>query len=459
MSGWRYTLSELAGFVGAARPERDAGFTAVSTDTRTIKAGEVFFALSGEKFDGNTFVADAFAKGAVAAVTTRVVPGGPCLIVKDPLKALQQFASKHRATFTGPLIAITGSVGKTTTKDFAAAVLGTKFRTARTEGNLNNDIGVPRTLLNLDATTQAAVVEMGANHKGEIADLCRMARPTESTITSIGEAHLEGFGSIDDVEKAKGEIAEALEPGGTFYVNADHPRCRRVAEQRCRARKVYVGREGDVAIRECRYGDDGDMLLTIDPIGTLKLPLGVRAHATNVALAVAMGLQHGVTEFEDALRDACKNARRFKVFAVGPLTVLDDSYNANPVSVRAALDALGERPVTGTRLAALGDMLELGADSGAYHSEIGRHAAKAGVKHLFVRGTFAQSMVDGARSAGVPHVEVIDSHQAMAEAIMAATSPGDCLLVKGSRGMQMEKVIEHLRERYSGSPGAANGPA
>ncbi len=458
MSGWRYALSDLAGFVGAARPEKDAAFTAVSTDTRTIKPGEVFFALSGENFDGNAFVADAFAKGAVAAVTTRAIPGGPCLIVKDPLAALQQFASRHRATFSGPLIAITGSCGKTTTKDLAAAVLGTKLRTAKTEGNLNNDIGVPRSLLNIDPATQAVIIEMGANHKGEIAGLCRMARPTESTITMIGEAHLEGFGSLDDVESAKGEIAAALGPADIFYVNTDDARCRRVGD-RCRARKVYVGREGDVSIRECTFATDGDMLLTLDPVGTLKLPLTVRAHAINVALAVAMGLQHGVKEFEPALREACRNARRFRVFTVGPLTVLDDSYNANPVSMRASLDALGERPVTGARMAALGDMLELGGDSADYHAEIGRHVAKAGVTHLFVRGAFARSTADGAKSAGVPHVDVIDAHEALADAIAAAARPGDCLLVKGSRGMRMEKVIEHLRERYAGALGAANGPA
>jgi UDP-N-acetylmuramoyl-tripeptide--D-alanyl-D-alanine ligase len=215
-----------------------------------------------------------------------------------------------------------------------------------------------------------------------------------------------------------------------------------------------------VAIRDCRFDDDGEMAITIDPVGRLRLPLAVRAHVINVALAVAIGLQHGVTEFEPALREACRNARRFRVSDLGPLTVLDDSYNANPASMRAALDALAERPVAGVRLAALGDMLELGDKSAELHGEIGRKAAERGVGRLYVRGAFATAVADGAVRAGLRAVEVIDSHEAMADAIASVAEPGDCLLVKGSRGMRMEKVIERLRARYAPAPGAraANGP-
>lgn len=458
MNGWRYTLDELAARIGASAPPVSASFTAISTDTRTLKPGDVFFALSGENFDGNKFVQDAFAKGAAAAVVTAPNAAGPCLVVENPLKALQRFASAHRAQYKIPVIAITGSVGKTTSKDFTAAVLSSKFRTTKTEGNLNNDIGLPLSLLRLDAQTQVAVIEMGANHIGEIAGLCEIAKPTESSITCIGEAHLEGFGSIERVAEAKSEIAAGLGPLDTFYVNVDDPRCRRIGET-CRARKVYFGREGDVSIRECRFDDAGDMVLTLDPIGTLHLPLPARAHATNVALAVAIGLQHGVTDFQAALAEAARNARRFKVMQVGPITVLDDSYNANPTSMRAALEALGERAVDGVRIAALGDMLELGSDAPRLHSEIGRKAADCGVRRLYVRGAFAQATADGALAAGCPAVEVMDSHEAIANAIAAVGEAGDCLLVKGSRGMRMERVIECLRGLYGSSLGAgtANG--
>ncbi len=458
MNGWRYTLEDLAARIGTAAPKTTMTFNSVSTDTRTLKPGDVFFALSGENFDGNKFVADAFAKGAAAAVASAPNAAGPCLVVENPLKALQRFASAHRMQYKIPVIAITGSVGKTTSKDFTAAVLASKFRVTKTEGNLNNDIGLPLSLLRLDAQTQVAVIEMGANHVGEIKGLCEMARPTESTITTIGEAHLEGFGSIERVAEAKSEIAMGLGPSDTFYVNTDDPRCRRIGEQ-CRARKVYFGREGDVSIRDCTFDAAGDMVLTLDPIGKLHLLLPARAHATNVALAVAIGLQHGVSDFQTPLAEAARNARRFKLMQVGPITVLDDSYNANPTSMRAALEALGERKVEGARMAALGDMLELGADAERLHAEIGRKAAACGVKRLYVRGAFARATASGATAGGCPSVEVMDSHEAIAEAIAAVGEAGDCLLVKGSRGMRMEKVIECLRGLYGSSLGAgtANG--
>lgn len=459
MTGWRYTLDELAEMAGISAPGAPVSFSSVSTDTRTIQPGDVFFALSGEHFDGNRFVAEAFAKGAAAVVARSPSRLGPCVVADNPLRVLQLFAATHRARFSIPVIAITGSCGKTTSKDFAAAVLATRYRVARTEGNLNNEIGVPLSLLKLDADTQVAVIEMGANHEGEIAGLCAMARPTESAITMIGEAHLEGFGSIERVAAAKSEIAAGLGPEGTFYVNADDPHCRRIGE-RCRARKVYFGHEGDVVIRDCRFDAAGDLRLTLDPVGCLRLPLPARAHATNVALAVAIGLQHGVTEFEPALVEAARNARRFKVLQVGPLAVLDDSYNANPSSMRAALEALGERAVDGVRMAVLGDMLELGADAERFHREIGRRAAESGVRRLFARGAFARAMAEGAIAAGLPSVEVMDSHESIADAIASVAEAGDCLLVKGSRGMRMEKVIECLRGHYTSSlgTGAAKGP-
>jgi len=457
VNGWRYTLDELAAMAGLSISGGTAAFSAISTDTRTIKSGDVFFALRGENFDGNRFVADAFAKGAIAAITTQPNAAGTCLIAEDPLRALQRFATAHRNRFAIPVIAITGSVGKTTSKDFTAAVLASKYRVTKTEGNFNNEIGMPISLLRLDGDTQMAVIEMGANHMGEIAGLCALARPTESAITTIGQAHLEGFGSIEKVAEAKAEIAAALRPTDRFYVNMDDARCRRIGEQ-CRARKIYFGREGDVAIRDCQFDDDGQMHIKLDPVGELRLPLPSRALATSVALAVAIGLQHGITEFQRTLHDAVLHARRFRVLRVGPLTVLDDSYNANPTSVRAALEALGERKVSGRRLAALGDMLELGTQSAALHREIGEKAAACGVARLLVRGAFAQAMADGARAAGVPSVEILDAHEAMADAIAADAVEGDCLLVKGSRGMRMEKVIEGLASRYGAPAGAVSGP-
>lgn len=451
---WSYTLDELAQAVGAPAPGSDAKFSAVSTDTRTIKPGQVFFALSGENFDGNTFIDAAFQQGAVAAVTITASDAGPCIVVENPLAALQRFATWHRDHFSIPIVAITGSCGKTSSKDMIAAVLGSRMKVLKTEGNLNNHIGVPLTLLRLDDTVDALVLEMGANHIGEIAELCRIAKPTESAITMIGEAHLEGFGTVDDVATAKSEIIAGLPDDGTFYVNADDERCVAKAEK-FRGKKVTFGTQGDVAIRSCALDENGDMAIDLKPVGTLHLPLIVRAHAHNVALAVAVGLQHGVMQFEGPLREACARTTRFKVLRAGPLTLFDDTYNANPSSVRASLQALADYPAKGRRIAALGDMLELGPDAEALHQAIGAFAGEVGVDALYVRGDFAEAVAAGARGAGVGIVEIVQDHAAIADAIAALAEPGDVVLAKGSRGMRMENVVEALRGRYESAHATA----
>jgi UDP-N-acetylmuramoyl-tripeptide--D-alanyl-D-alanine ligase len=270
----------------------------------------------------------------------------------------------------------------------------------------------------------------------------------------VAPAHLEGFGSIERVAQAKGEIAEALPANGIFYVNEDDARCRDMGE-RYWGRKVRFGTESqdtgrlDVALRHAAFAADSELELDIAPIGRLRLPLAIRAHANNVLLSVAIGLQHGIEEFEAPLRAACAGAARFKVCSVGPLTILDDTYNANPASMAAALQALAERPGNGQRIAALGAMLELGDQATALHADLGETAAKAGVSHLFMRGPNACDTIAAARAAQLPHAEVVEDHQAIAAAIHQAARPGDTVLVKGSRGMRMEKVIEALAALYS----------
>ncbi|MBN2310566.1 MAG: UDP-N-acetylmuramoyl-tripeptide--D-alanyl-D-alanine ligase [Candidatus Hydrogenedentes bacterium] len=446
-AGWAYSLDTLAAVVGARTPEVNPTFHAVSTDTRTLQAGDLFFALRGDRFDGNRFVPDAFAKGACAAVTCGAVEGGPCLVVDDPLAALQAFAAHHRSRYTLPLLALTGSCGKTGTKDLAAALLAGRHRVVKTLGNLNNEIGCPLSLLHIDAATDVAVIEMGANHAGEIARLCAMARPTEAAITMIAPAHLEGFGSIENVAKAKAEIVEALENRGTFYVNVDDEWCVRIAGSH-RGPQVRFGSSGDVALEACEPDGPGGMRLRVAPVGELRLPLLCRAHVSNVLLAIAIGLQHGVDEFEGPLREACAATSRLKLIRIGPLSVIDDTYNANPASMAAALRTLGALPGARARIAALGDMLELGDAADALHREAGELAAQLGVTHLFARGDYAGAVVAAAREAGACQAEVIESHRDMAEAIGRIAAEGDALLVKGSRGMRMEQVIEALQESY-----------
>ncbi|HPO13046.1 MAG TPA: UDP-N-acetylmuramoyl-tripeptide--D-alanyl-D-alanine ligase [Candidatus Hydrogenedentes bacterium] len=451
---WRYTASELARIVNAPAPARDAAFSGVSTDTRTLEPGQVFFALPGTNFDGNKFVAEAFAKGAAGVVSQIALADRPCVVVEDPLKALQVLAAHHRGRFSLPVIAITGSCGKTTAKDCISAVLGAKYRVIKTQGNFNNEIGCPLSLLQLDADTERAVIEMGANHLGEIAHLCRLARPTEAAITLVAPAHLEGFGSIENVAAAKAEIMEGLSPDGFFYVNADNAWCSEIGG-RFSGGKCYFGHSGDVVVDRQEWDASGEMVVDIRPIGRLRLPLAVPAQIANVLLAVAVGLHHGVTEFEAPLRGALEHAARFRVSRIGVLEVLDDSYNANPASMAAALEALGARPGGGARIAALGDMLELGAAARRLHREIGEAAGRWGVKHLFAYGAHAHDMIEGALAAGVPHAEAVQDHAAIASAVHAVAHPGDSFLIKGSRGTRMETILPELRALYK-EPAAEN---
>jgi UDP-N-acetylmuramoyl-tripeptide--D-alanyl-D-alanine ligase len=450
-----YTLAQLARIVGAGPVAAgSAGFSRISTDTRRIEPGDVFFALSGERFDGNKFLAAAFARGACGAVARQADPAGPCLVVEDVARALQQFAAHHRAQFEMPVLGLTGSCGKTSSKDLIAAVLATRYRVLKTQGNLNNEIGCPLTLLEIEESTGFAVIEMGANHAGEIARLCELAQPTEAAVTLVAPAHLEGFGTIENVARAKGEIVRGLRRGGIFYVNADDEWCVKMAAD-FEGEKVFFGKkrpekDKDVSLESCEMVSPGRARLRVAPVGELNLPLACPAHAGNVLLAVAVGLRHGVTEFEGPLRDAARGGSRFKILDIGPITVIDDSYNANPASVAAAMDALEAWPTSNSpaRMAALGEMLELGDSARELHREIGERAARAGVTHLFARGPHACDTVEAAKSAGIAHAEAIEDPREIAAAVQRFAAPGDLLLVKGSRGMAMERVIGALRELY-----------
>lgn len=451
---WTYTLNDLAQLIGAKQPDQSGVFQSVSTDTRTLQPGDVFFALSGPNFDGNRFVSEAFARGALASICTEQVPGGTCLITGDPLASLQQFAAAHRRRYAIPVVAITGSCGKTTTKDMTATLLASRYNVARTHGNLNNEIGCPLSLLQIDNTTNVAVIEMGANHPGEIARLCSIASPTSAGITIIAPAHLEGFGTVENVARAKAEIIQALPPAATFYLNCDDPWCVRMAEG-FSGRLVRFGKAGtDVKLEDCRPQLPDGYLLKIDPIGEICVPIRCRAHVTNVLLAVAIGLDHGITDFEGPLQKALASMTRFLIRKVGALNLIDDAYNANPASMAAALDALSDYAMRqdeallttkpARRVAVLGEMLELGESARELHRILGETAASVGITHLYARGPHAMDMVDAALANGVGFACAMEDHAEIAKAIQSDTQPGDWILVKGSRGMRMERVAEEL---------------
>lgn len=455
---WSYSLHQLAAATGGTLTHGgDALFSSVSTDTRKIAPGQVFFALKGENFDGEAFIQEAFEKGAGAAVCTEAHDAGPCVVVSSGLQALKDLGAWHRGQISPRVFAITGSCGKTTTKDMVHALLSTRYAAVKTQGNLNNDIGVPLTLLSMDHAVEYAVVEMGANHVGEIRELCSLARPHESAVTLVAPAHLEGFGSIELIAAAKAEIAEGLGAEGTFYVNTDNQYTRAMAEK-FPGKKIYFGSEGDVRIEHIAFDEAGEMLLDLYPVGRLRLPLPVKAHAHNVALAVAVALQNGVTEFEEPLRRAALGASRFKVVQVGGLEVLDDTYNANPASMAAALEALGIRPARGKKIAALGEMLELGEDSARLHREAGIAAGRNGVSVLFARGAHAEDMVTGALASGVKQAVVMEEHADITRAILKCAEEGDVVLLKGSRGMRMERILEGLRAARAATPAGEGVP-
>ena len=457
---WSYSLDKFATIINTQPPGDPSRVERISTDTRTLQEGDVFVALTGERYDGNDFLEEAFEKGAVAAVCTEAIPIEVCLVVDDPLEALQRFASYHRAYFTMPLIAITGSCGKTSCKDLIAGVLASKYTVTKSQGNLNNEIGCPLSLIQLNDDTERAVIELGANHPGEIAKLCAISRPTESAITMIGWAHLEGFGGIEEVAQAKAEIVEGLPPDGIFYVNASDSRCLDIAE-RFEGEKIYFGADSqgfpeataggpyNVMLRDWEFRGAG-MRLDVDPVGELVLPLYARAYVGNVLLAIAVGLKHGIEAFQDPLQKACSTLTRLRLLQAGSIEVLDDTYNANPSSMMAALDGLGDRPAAGARVAALGAMFELGDAAAEWHAKVGAHAGKTGVQRLFARGPHAQKMVSAALAAGVAEAAVVEKHETMAGLICEAATPGDVVLIKGSRAMEMEKVVSGVLARMGG---------
>jgi UDP-N-acetylmuramoyl-tripeptide--D-alanyl-D-alanine ligase len=445
------TLADVARALGLRPPSGGSEAVGVSTDSRTIREGDVFFAIRGERYDGHAFVGPALDRGAAAAVVTAgapvQAPPERLLPVADTVTALQDLAAWYRGRFSITVVGVTGTNGKTTTKDMSAAVLSTRMRTMKTEGNLNNHIGVPLTLLGISSRHDAAVIEMGMSHPGEIGRLASIARPSVGVITNVAEAHLESMRDLDTVATAKGELIEALPADGTAVLNADDPRVMGQAV-RTRARVVTFGidRSGDVRavdVRERGVGVD----FTVEGDGRATLPVPGAHNVANALAAIAVGEVLGVDRAAaiEGLASFSSSPMRMSVAQLGRRTLLNDAYNANPGSVGAALRTLvavaGGRPAA----AVLGDMLELGERSRAAHREIGRLAAGLGVDFLLLYGHEVQEIRSGALEGGTEpaRVLVFGDRAALVRALRGL--PDDAvILVKGSRGMRMEEVVELL---------------
>ncbi|NLN94455.1 MAG: UDP-N-acetylmuramoyl-tripeptide--D-alanyl-D-alanine ligase [Candidatus Hydrogenedens sp.] len=445
-----YTLDEAAVLLGLhlnmEAPE-DSVIKGVSTDTRTLRPGDLFFALNGENFRGDDFVEEAFRKGAVAAVTEGLNHSGPVFQTSSPLTALQQMAKEHRKQCPARIIGITGSCGKTTAKDMLATLLSSEYLVEKTQGNLNNDIGCPLSLFRLSRATHFGIIELGANHPGEIRMLAQLARPEEGVVTLIAPAHLEGFGTVEGVARAKSELMESLPHSGCFYVNMDDPWCRRMGED-FRGESIRFGTGGDVYLKNIDFDDDGEMVLKIHPIGTLRLPLRIRAHVSHVLLAVAVGLRHGILSFEEPLREACLLGARFQESIFQGIQILDDSYNANPTSMKAALEGLRDYPGK-RKIAIVGDMYELGDTAKLLHEKIGSYAASLSLDALLALGEYGPALVARAQAEGLTEARACDSHGEAAQWLLDHAREGDVLLFKGSRGMKMESVFEQWKALVS----------
>jgi UDP-N-acetylmuramoyl-tripeptide--D-alanyl-D-alanine ligase len=450
-------VSELARFcAGKLLGSPDVQVTGVSTDTRTIRPGALFVAIQGPLHDGHDFLEDAVNGGAAALLVSKGSGSGPDVPrveVENTVQALGEIAREVRLRFEGPVVAITGSNGKTTTKEMCASILDAGgVRVRRSPGNLNNHIGLPVSILGLEDGDQALVVELGANHPGEIDGLARIADPTVGAITQVAPAHLEGFGSIEGVAQAKGELIERIRDGGTAVLNADDPRVASCAE-RFGGRVLRFGLESPADFRadSVRIDETGTAFHVETPMGDVDVLIpSPGRHLVSLALcasACAFAIPGELTleSIATGLGRLTTPPGRLRVVRspVGA-AILDDSYNANPASTTAALETLSELARGGRTIAALGDMLELGEAEVGLHAALGTEIARLGIDVLVAAGPLSRHTTESARVAGVPTVHVVTDSEEAAELLRGLVGPGDTVLVKGSRGMRMERAFEAL---------------
>ena len=437
--------------------ERSACVSRVCTDSRLAKPGDLFVAIKGDRFDGHDYAGQALGQGAVAALVNRSRLGqaevAPAIHVDETRQALGQLAARYRQDFDTPVIAIGGSNGKTTTKDILATLLGQRFETLSSEASFNNDIGVPLTLLRLQETHRAAVVEVGSNHPGEMQSLLSIVRPTIGVLTSIGREHLEFFGDLDGVLREEGALAEALPEEGCLFVNGDIEGLGAIIE-RCRARVVTVG-ESEVCdwqlarVTPDREGTEFEIISPKgDRNGVHRVNLLGRHNAQNAAIAMAVAAELGLSqeELNQGLQDCRPASMRMQTQTLGGVCVINDAYNSNPDSLQAALETLKSFPVRGKVIAVLGDMAELGESSEPAHSEAGEQVAKLGLNGLIAVGQWGDVMVRAAQGAGLANVAAFEDAAHAGKALAMKLTPGDVVLVKGSRSAKLERVLGALRE-------------
>ena len=437
----------------------DAAFAGIGIDSRTIAVDQLFVAIAGDAHDGHRFVDDLLNRGVtgflVAVAQLAQLPmdrmtahGRICVTVTDTTQALGGLARFNRRRRPLSVLAVTGSNGKTSTRLLMEQVVGQKLTTLATTGNLNNHIGLPLTLFRLAPDHQAAVLELGMNHPGEILYLGGICEPDVGVITNVGAAHLEGLGSLENVARAKGELLSTIRPGGTAILNADDPLVAAMGEG-LEHRVVYFGTTAKAHVRaeKIAFSESGTAFVLITPSGSIPVTLTTpaRVMVANALAAAAAGEVMGIDleRIKTGLEAFVPRAGRMGIRILGrDIRLVDDTYNANPVSMRAAIETLARMGGRHRTIAVLGDMLELGDQSAALHRQIGRVVGDHHIDRLYVTGQFAGDVADGARDGGMAVERIVcDSKPAITEELVDCLETGDLVLVKGSRGMAMETVV------------------
>ena len=454
------TLKQIADWVGG-KIYGKSGFTVrhIVTDSRLVRGGDFFVALRGEQFDGHSFLGEAQEAGAAGALVSRVRPdlvGTSQIEVPDTLRGLQRMAEAYRGELCLKAVAVTGSNGKTSTKEMTASVLGERLSVSKTVGNFNNHIGLPLTILGSSGADQVGVFEMGMNHAGELAPLCEIARPDFAVITNIGVAHIGYLGSRAAIAREKSVVAESVSASGCVVLNANDDFTDWIAS-RTQARVVRAGiNRGELQAREIQHTEKGEtFLLTHGSENALvKLPVHGEHMVTNACLAAGVGLSFGLTleEIADGLAKTAIPGNRLKVQKLGPVLVINDAYNANPESMVAALKTATNFTVRGRKIAALGRMGELGEESAAGHRRVGRAVAELAFDYLITVGEEARLIAQAANGAGLKRTREANTHEQAVEALLDFLEPGDLLLVIGSLSSAMDRVVRGL-EAAKGNTG------
>lgn len=448
----KFSLTKIIKATGAeSNSNSEIIFSDVTTDSRKIIKDVLFVALKGEKFNGEDFAEDALKKGAAAVLVSKSakkISGGVVLKVEDTLTAYQKISQSWRERFKIPVVAITGSSGKTTTKDLTAAALSALGEVQKTSANFNNEIGVPLTLLGINEKSKAAVVEIGMRGLGQIKSLAKIVQPTIGIVTNVNETHIELLGSVENIAKAKGELVEEIFEGGTVILNADNKftsDMKKLVNPGVKIISYGLENPADLTAENIIVKDVSTEfnLKYGGEIFNFEIPVIGRHNVSNALAAIAAGLTLGLTlkEISKGFATLATTKMRFEVIRRDGITIVNDAYNASPASMRASIQTVAE-VYDGRKIAVLGDMLELGKISEEVHREVGAELKKNNFDILITYGELGKFIAAGAEEAGLKNIFVTSTHEETAKKILATKKDGDIILFKASHGMHLEKIIE-----------------